>query len=261
MPGIVLPKYLKEIAKPDLPAQRGQVSWAVKRVQEWLCYHGFWTGIDRDFGLATEAAVKAFQKARGIGDPREPSGVVDEQTWNSMSLPLLRATAVPSFGVEAYGDAILRVARMYYNEGAREVGGDNLGMWQRHFARGRENQPWCQDFATTVYMDAARNVGIEELPFDLCDANKVPSSWVPWVANSALRAGKLRLGKDERPVPGGSMFFLKGERYFHVGIVTADKGSHFETIEGNSNAAGSANGNAVVARYRARSTADFAVWN
>jgi hypothetical protein len=35
-------------------------SLGVRRVQEWLCLHGFAVAIDNDFGDATEKAVKRF---------------------------------------------------------------------------------------------------------------------------------------------------------------------------------------------------------
>lgn len=258
---LVLNKYLVELASPVVPITIGTANFSVKRVQEWLCYHGFNVVLDGDFGPATQAAVKAFQKSRGVGPSDNPSGIVDTQTWGALSLPLTRAASIPGIVDSALGETICRVARQYLNERAREIGPDNCGMWQRHFSRGRERQPWCQDFATTCYFDAAR-VCREALPFALCDAGGNPSSYVPWVAKSAASAGKLRPASHTVPIPIGSMFYLKsqgGVAYSHVGIVTEDRGDVVVTCEGNSNNDGSANGFAVVTHFRQKYTCDFGI--
>jgi len=53
---------------------------AVKEAQSLLTKHGFQSKPDGDFGLKTQAAVKAFQLSRGI----DPSGDVDLLTWEAL---------------------------------------------------------------------------------------------------------------------------------------------------------------------------------
>ena len=70
----------------DFPGElkQGIVSRAVERVQEGVSFHGFGTGIDKDFGSATAKAVRAFQGARGLN----ATGVVDRETWSVLTRPL-----------------------------------------------------------------------------------------------------------------------------------------------------------------------------
>lgn len=254
-------KYLIEMLTPALPIVQGMISQDVKRVQEWLTLAGKATGCDGDFGPATSSAVKAFKlfaNTNKEGLPGEVTDVVDKATWDGLTAPLFRATATLADQGDTFGEKIARAARLYLQENAREAGGDNRGPWQRHFSRGRENQPWCQDFASTCWFDAARALSHTALLVALCDAAGTPSSYVPYVADQFHRANLFQAGEDPRKIPIGSMFFVKsGNGYVHVGIVTKDNGSSIETIEGNTNSDGSSNGYAVAARHRNRNALDF----
>ena len=259
MIGVVLPRYETELATPPgLPLKVSPTaSRHVRRLQEWLCFAGFNTAIDGEFGPATKSALQAFQRTHLFA----ATGECDAETWAALSRPL-RVSGAATLHGSKFGDVVCAAGALYLDAGAREVGGDNRGPFQRHFARGRENQPWCQDYASTLWFDAARALGITQLPFDLCDAYNVASSYVPWVANAALRAGKLRTADDPRPIPKGSMMFLKSNssvRYSHVGVVTEARGDVIITNEGNSNNSGSSNGYAVVVQHRRRSSCDYGV--
>lgn len=259
----VPPKYLEEMRKPpELPIREGDKGIYVRRVQEWLSLHGWACACDGEFGPATKRAVMEFQAhhhAMALGE-------VDEPTYSTLVMPLVRASAVPSIMEKTFGETVLRIAQQYHREHACEAGGDNRGPWQRHFARGRENQPWCQDFASTVWFDAARlflTQG-EKLPFALCDDNGVPSSYVPWVVNEAKMASRFMTGGTSDPIPPGSMFFVRGGSagYVHVGLVMVDnRDGSFKTIEGNTNTDGSSNGWEVAIRFRSKKSCDFGLAN
>jgi hypothetical protein len=261
---IVPDRYFVELKLPvfELPIKYGSRNHDVKRIQEWLVLHGADIKIDSDYGPATAMAVASFKNKANVGNPQDRKGeFVDKPTWDSLTLPLQRAMFLAPGQKDSFSEAVCRVARGYLAEHPREVGGDNKGVWQRHFARGRENQPWCQDFASTVWFDAARAIQITTLPFALCDAGGLPSSYVPWVADQARLAGMLVYGhRPHSTIPAGSMFFVRGHGgvpYSHVGIVTQDKGDTFLTIEGNTNDEGSANGYEVCQRERATKSCDF----
>lgn len=257
----VLPQYLDEQKLPRLPIPFGTgmqtPDLAVKRTQEWLTLHGWKTDCDGAFGSATRSALVAFKKAHNLGDAPE----IDLPTYCTLVAPLDRATAVPSIVDKTFGDNVCRIANAYYREHPCEAGGDNRGPWVRHFGRGRQ-EAWCQNFASTVWMDAARAMQLQALPFALCDDNGRMSGYVPWVANEARAAGKFMTGGSPDPIPFGSMFFLRGRdgSYIHVGIVMQDnRDGSFVTIEGNTNTDGSSNGWEVARRHRAKTSCDFGV--
>jgi peptidoglycan hydrolase-like protein with peptidoglycan-binding domain len=61
--------------------RRGSTGNAVRRVQKRLTLAGYDAGdVDGIFGSATEAGVKALQRASGLHD----DGVVGPQTWNAI---------------------------------------------------------------------------------------------------------------------------------------------------------------------------------
>lgn len=261
----MLDRYTAELRSPALPLVYGAKNKDVKRVQEWLTLQGFATGIDEDFGPATRAALIAFQTARGcLRDHNE--GVVDNETWGALVAPLVGAEVLQP-GASSFGDAVCRIARAHLAAKAREVGGDNRGPWVRHYGRGLDQSvvdffPWCQAFANHPWFRAARELGVP-LPFALTASNGTPSYYVPWVADSARRAGKFRNGATlKETVPPGSMFFVPGARggehsHIHVGIVLADDGTTIRTVEGNTNEAGGSNGYCVAERWRKKSANDY----
>ena len=61
--------------------RRGQKGQAVREVQEMLISHGYLSGkADGAFGSKTEAAVKAFQKAKGLDE----TGIVGQATYEAL---------------------------------------------------------------------------------------------------------------------------------------------------------------------------------
>lgn len=70
-----------QMTAEDMPLiKRGSKCEAVKKLQQILNTKGYKLSVDGDFGPATEAAVKAFQKANGL----EVDGEVGEKTWGAL---------------------------------------------------------------------------------------------------------------------------------------------------------------------------------
>ena len=70
-----------KLTAADMPLiKKGSSGAAVKKLQQILNGKGYKLSVDGDFGPATEAAVKAYQKANGL----EADGEVGEHTWASL---------------------------------------------------------------------------------------------------------------------------------------------------------------------------------
>src|ERR687894_268422 len=78
------------VAELDYASQvkRGQTGDRVKAAQEWLSFHGVNVIPDGDFGPATEAAVRQFQKTKKV---TAGNGVIDESTWKALVEPARKA--------------------------------------------------------------------------------------------------------------------------------------------------------------------------
>jgi N-acetyl-anhydromuramyl-L-alanine amidase AmpD len=77
----VPPKEHREQAKVEPVLKKGMHGPQVKRLQRLLIRRGFDPGApDGDFGVATEAAVKAAQVAHGL----KPDGIAGPLTWHAL---------------------------------------------------------------------------------------------------------------------------------------------------------------------------------
>ena len=77
-----LPMILQATAMNRLPTLRfGDRGNSVRILQQLLISKGYPIGIDGDFGVLTEATVKAFQSRRGL----TPDGIVGSRTWRALS--------------------------------------------------------------------------------------------------------------------------------------------------------------------------------
>lgn len=249
-----------ELEYPD-GVRVGVKSAGVKRVQEWLTLHGFSTGIDSEFGSGTLASLQAFQRKMRI----DVADNVTTLCWSLLVAPLVKASSFKPDINLSFGDAAVKVADAYLQQQAREVGGDNRGPWVRWFCKGQDGAPfaWCQGFASSVWEQTARALGLE-VPIPIYQ-DQYMSLWVPWMVQSAKKVGKYVDGNDVvayESVAPGSMFFVRGgtHGHFHVGLLTGKaENDTFYTVEGNTNDDGSPNGYKVAARVRRRDTCDFAV--
>lgn len=236
----------RELEPPAIVLSRGSRGPDVKRLQEWLCLHGFHTAVDGDFGPATEAAVRAFQREtvepQDAYGPAVFMGDVNANTWHALTNPLRRVVdwKRQEWPKRSDGDAIVDRARAHLAARPREAGGPNAGPWVRYYCRGQE-VPWCAGFATTVLGQA---LGHDEWDTLDCDS----------LASKAMMRGRFRRWEDGvdgiRP---GDLFLARRDYddWIHTGVVTAVHAEHFETIEGNTNTSGAREGTAVHARRRA----------
>ena len=207
----------------------------VHRVQEWLTFNRSQTTIDGDFGAATEAAVMNFQRRRAIRD----TGVVDEQTWSALTVPMHAALEPVTVSAgDTLPDVLLQVARAHLEVGSTEFtirSKENCGPWVRLYMHGEEgtNQPWCAGFVSYVIAQAAdamhqeqpipRQVSVDALVTDAKNAGRF------------LAATALTDTTRAAQVPRGTLFVKRAavSDWTHVGIVTSVGAEVFGTIEGN----------------------------
>lgn len=128
--------------------------------------------------------------------------------------------------------------------GVREVGGPNKGpdveMFQRYTDGKAVGESWCMAFMRYVVGQVCSHYGIQNVlyPSELCQSvyNKAP-----------------RLYKLSSPVPGAVFIHQSRTSAWrgHTGLCTGTSTAGvFPSIEGNTNGAGSSDGDGVYKKYR-----------
>lgn len=117
-----------------------------------------------------------------------------------------------------------------------------------NYPDGAQNrEPWCSAFATFCVREADRRS--PHLNLSLPPVFPAVSQWLPWARR--IGAQIFRPGSGTRPEAGDIVIFLP--RLSHIGIVDRVDGATVITIEGNTNAAGSREGDGVWRKPRALS--------
>ncbi len=218
-------------------------------MQEWLSLHGYRLAIDGEFGPATEAAITSFQTAHSI----DPSGHLCPTTIEALERPMALAEAPAKTGESTLGQIIVAYAQQHLALSPREVGGPNRGPWVRLYCGGRDGSAyrWCAGFVHFVVAQASEHIGapmptLQAVPHYLsCDA----------VARHARDNRRLHSGEPQI----GEVFLRKksSNDWDHAGIVVGVQPGAIITIEGNTNAGGSRDGDGVYRRFRRLANMDF----
>lgn len=252
------PSYLKNETGFVSSLSTGARGAGVRRVQEWVSYHGDQTVVDGDYGPATETAVKMFQKARGI----KTTGTVDAATWALLVKPLhLAAANVPS-PASTFDGVCLQTALQHLKLHPIEIGGENRGPWVRTYMSGKEGPEWlwCAGFVSFIMLQAGLQTSTP-LPVKgsiSCDTLAAQAQ----TAGRFITARQLSQGKVKAASLGSCFLFLvrrTSADWNHVGFGFDLQGSTFRTIEGNTNDDGGRNGFEVCSRVRSISAKDFVV--
>jgi len=229
----------------------------IEKIQSWLNLFamqnpgsGTGTGIDGDFGPATEKAVLNFQKFNSLPQ----TGIVDQTLFNKLVTPLKRAFEDPISG-NNLRELILNTAKNHLKNRPFELvinNQSNSGPWVRSYMDGHEGAEWfwCMGFVQGIIDQAAsiHNKNFKTLmPLTYsCDT----------VGTIGLQKKILTRYQAARTNPAlikpADVFLIQKtpNDWFHTGIITAVNGDIIETIEGNTNSDGSHNGNAVMNRIR-----------
>jgi hypothetical protein len=232
--------------------KRGDKNRDVRLAQEWLTYHGFGTGIDSEFGPATETCVKAFQHKKGFAE----SGICDRPTQDALEAPLSAVMQPIPAGSRALGELVVAYARQHLKQHPVEIGGQNAGPWVRLYMKGNEGVQWlwCAGFTSYVLKQASDSRGVPmPHPYHFgCD----------YLAGKAQANGRYLRPKtpaDLASIKAGYFFLVRKttNSWSHIGIVEAVQGETMSTIEGNADQNGSSNGFEVCRQTRAIKDKDY----
>lgn len=229
----------------------------ILKIQSWLTLNelsnpgaGTLTGIDGDFGPATDQAVKNYQKILKVPQ----TGIVDQSLFNSLCAPLKNAFE-GNVGGNGLRQLVVNVAKRHLQNHPFELvinKQTNMGPWVRSYMNGQEGTPmfWCMGFVQSIIDQAASALGkdfrtLMPVTFS-CDT----------VGTTGLQKGNLSRFTAVRNNPSlvkpGDIFLLQqsSHDWHHTGIIISVGNGTFETIEGNTNEGGSSNGNGVYRRVR-----------
>jgi len=235
-----------------------------KAIQELLCVNGIGVIVSGKMDAATTRAVKVFQEGKGL----LVDGVVGPKTTKALSESIQLCADLPSRceGVKVDLPSVLCwLAEEHLALHPREVGGDNRGPWVRLFTESSDGGAWCASWATFVLQQAwdvlnrfGMTPGFSRLRYR--------TAWCPTIQTRARKDGRLitraEAKADPTRVKAGMLFLVWSEtkgRVSHTGIVVGDGqiDGTFETIEGNTNDDGNANGQEVARRIRLAATCEF----
>ena len=252
-------QYLKElvISGPCARNLATNKKADVLKIQSWLNLFaqvkpsaGTSTGIDGDFGPATELAIKKFQKAKGLAE----TGTVDSAVFTALSMPLNNAFNATG-SAAGLRERIVEIAHKHLDQYAYELIIDqqaNSGPWVRSYMDGNEGTDWywCMGFVQAIIDQAA-----SQFQKDFCTLMPLTYSCdvvaMKGVEKKLLIGNKAFIANPALAKPG-DLFLLKksANDWYHTGLITGISGDTIETIEGNTNNDGSSNGNGVYKRIR-----------
>lgn len=257
-----VPKYIRrEIDSPEQTTLLGNRGNRIRQIQEWLNFHRCRTGIDGDFGPATQACVTDFQQQSNL----PVTGEVDVKTWNALVKPMTDALLEPvNISTMNAAEAVLAVANQHVNQNPVEIGGANSGPWVRLYCEGHDGAQWawCAGFVTLI-MHQAYFYRDQKAPIKgsvSCDT----------LAAQAIAAGLFVNESDitsERvkwDSLGSCGIFLRRRTstdwthtgFFHSGTEPVRE-LVFSTIEGNTNDEGSREGFEACRRKRSVNNGDY----
>lgn len=229
----------------------------IEKIQSWLNLFamqnpssGTATGIDGDFGPATEKAVLNFQKFTNLPQ----TGSIDQTQFDLLSLPLKKAFEDSITG-NNLRELVLNVAKNHLKNHPFELviyKQNNTGPWVRSYMYGNEGEKWfwCMGFVQSI-LDQAASIQGKNFKTLMPLTYSCDTVGTIGIQKKLLTRFQVARANPALIKPGDVFLMQKSPNdWYHTGIVTAIQGDVIETIEGNTNTDGSHNGNAVMNRIR-----------
>ncbi|MCV9930374.1 peptidoglycan-binding protein [Flavobacterium sp. LS1R49] len=229
----------------------------VEKIQSWLNLFamqnpnsGAAAGIDGDFGPATEKAVFNFQKFKSLPQ----TGVVDQNVFDILVSPLKKAFEDPVSG-SSLRELVLNTAKNHLKNHPFELvinNQSNSGPWVRSYMDGNEGTPWfwCMGFVQAI-IDQAASIKGENFKTLMPLTYSCDTVGTVGIQKKILTRYQVAKTNPALIKPADIFLIQKTPNdWVHTGIVTAVHDDVIETIEGNTNADGSSNGNSVMNRIR-----------
>ena len=212
---------------------------AVKYAKKRLNAHGFGP-LDEsnpNFLGQMQLKVKAFQKAKGLSS----DGEIGPKTWAELNKEPVKVEVPPN------DIASMLISRANSQVGVRESGDNNKGKEVEEFQKvvdGKaQGEAWCMAFMQWVSKKTCDQLNVKNplYPTEHCYTlwNNTPE--------------KYRLSKPKKGAVMIQVTKTKGKYNGHTGICTGGfhaDGKNFSTIEGNTNGAGSSEGDGVYKKTR-----------
>ena len=212
---------------------------AVKYAKKRLNAHGFGPLDESNPNFLGQMLlkVKAFQKSKGLSS----DGEIGPKTWVELNKEPVKSEA-PSNDI-----ASMLISRANSQVGVRESGGNNKGKEVEEFQKvvdGKaQGEAWCMAFMQWVSKKTCDQLNVKNplYPTEHCYTlwNNTPE--------------KYRLSKPKKGAVMIQVTRTKGKYNGHTGICSGGlhaDGKNFSTIEGNTNGAGSSEGNGVYKKTR-----------
>lgn len=241
----------------QITLRKGYIGGSVEQLQKLLNAHNKNSSleVDGDFGAATLNAVKRFQQSKGL----TADGVVSPKTWRALSLgaPLGNTLSTQSaVNTESSPRGLLAdIAARYI--GVKETGSNKAGTSKALKAifksdsvvinGATDGYPWCAAFVSFCVQKLLNYSPFFPtiIPPKEASVSRFLNIWAK-NNNCLIFPGN---STTSTPQKGDIVVFT----FSHIGIVESVNGRMITTIEGNTNDAGSREGEVVARKVRVNS--------